>query len=137
MSPGSQAELYTGPKGNLPTGQVPKEECLQVPKKSCNTVSLESCQQIPKDDCRSLPKENCSDSKMDLGDLGENEELVLVNGRLFRSNKYIPSKSRIFMYADKFSLGKPEFTLTVLNDGNAEWITYKARLTLENKVSEA
>ena len=59
-----------------------------------------------------------------------------MNKRLFRSNKYLPSKSRICIYAEKFKLRKPIFTLTELNPGNAEWISYKARLELDNKVSE-
>ena len=75
-------------------------------------------------------------SDIDISDLEEDQELVLVNKRLFRSNKHLPSKSRISSYAEKFGLGKPTFTLTVLNPNNAEWITYRARLDLENLRSE-
>ena len=75
-------------------------------------------------------------TNVDISDLEEDQELILVNKRLFRCNKYLPSKSRVFNYAEKFGLGKPTFNLTVLNPNNAEWITYRARLSLENLKSE-
>ena len=65
----------------------------------------------------------------------ENFRETLVNGRLYHCDQFQPSKTNLVIYADKNSLEKPQFKLSVTNEGNPDFVTYYAVLELEGKKS--
>ena len=62
-------------------------------------------------------------------------EVLVINGRDLNVNKYLPSKSKLNIYVQKFKLPKPVYKMSALHENITALREYRCSVEVEGKVS--